>query len=85
MDNGYFLLFKEMKFDWRYFMIKKTQINEGLLLYCIIYLCSFNFWDTKFGMLFKYFFFCVILIGLIGYGKRLLVNKGKIQTTAKTV
>lgn len=38
-------------------MIKKTQINEGLLLYCIIYLCSFNFWDTKFGMLFKYFFF----------------------------
>ena len=46
-------------------MIKKTQINESLLLYCIIYLCSFNFWDTKFGMFFKYFFFCVILIGLI--------------------
>ncbi len=38
-------------------MIKKTQINESLLLYCIIYLCSFNFWDTKFGMFFKYFFF----------------------------
>jgi len=37
-------------------MIKKTQINESLLLYCIIYLCSFNFWDTKFGMFFKYFF-----------------------------
>ncbi len=47
LDNGYFLLFKEMKFDWRYFMIKKTQINEGLLLYCIIYLCSFNFLGYK--------------------------------------
>lgn len=37
-------------------MIKKTQINESLLLYCIIYLCSFNFWDTSLECFLNIFF-----------------------------
>ena len=64
-------------------MLKQSKIIEGAFLYCIIYLCTFDYWDTTFGMIFKYIFFGVVLCGIIGYYGRLLMKRGKIHTNSK--
>lgn len=64
-------------------MIKKSRIVEGLFLYCLIYLCTFDYWDNTFGMLFKYFFFGIIFYGLLGFYGKLFVANGRITTYTK--
>lgn len=64
-------------------MIKKSRIVEGLFLYCLIYLCTFDYWDNTFGMLFKYIFFGIIFYGLLGFYGKLFVANGRITTYTK--